>query len=93
VEDRPDDEHEAANEAGDDEHPMAHLMPQKSKPTQASIRAAEQRAIKKAKAKKIKVGVAAGALVVAAVAGPPLWSWLTNAINEAGGITTDEPAD
>lgn len=33
------------------DHPMAHLMPAKSKPTEASLRAAEQRAIKKAKAK------------------------------------------
>lgn len=72
-------------------HPMAHLMPPKSKPTEASIRAAEQRAIKKAKAKKIKIAVAAGALVVGALAGPPFVSWLTNAVNETGKI--EQPAD
>lgn len=75
------------------QHPMAHLMPPKSKPTEASIRAAEQRAIKRAKAKKIKIGVAVGALVIAALAGPPLVSWLTNAINESGSLNTEEPVD
>jgi hypothetical protein len=80
-------------EDAEPQHPMAHLMPSKSKPTEASIRAAEQRAIKKAKAKKIKIGVVVGALVVSALAGPPLVSWLTNAINESGSLNTDEPAD
>lgn len=71
------------------EHPMAHLMPAKSKPTEASLRAAEMRAVKKAKAKKIKIGVAIGAVVVSAVVGPPLWSWLSNAVNEVG-VSPDE---
>ena len=77
---------------GTAEHPMAHLMPSKSKPTQASIQAAEQRAIKKAKAKKIKIGVFIGALAVSALAGPPLYSWFSNALAEAGdtSTTTDE---
>lgn len=69
------------------DHPMAHLMPAKSKPTEASMRAAAIRAEKQAKAKKIKIGVAIGAIVVTAVVGPPLWSWLSNAVNEAGGST------
>jgi hypothetical protein len=73
-------------------HPMAHMMPSKSKPSAAAARAAEIRAARKAKSKKIKIGVAIGALVVSALAGPPLVSWLTNAINEAGGINNEEPA-
>jgi hypothetical protein len=73
-------------------HPMAHMMPSKSKPSAAAARAAEIRAARKAKTRKIQIGVAIGALVVAALAGPPLVSWLTNAINEAGGIENEEPA-
>lgn len=80
IEDESDDE----TDADPDEHPMAHLMPSKSKPTEASMRAAELRAEKKAKAKKIKIGMAIGALVVSALAGPPLFSWLSNAVNEVG---------
>ena len=72
------------------EHPMAHLMPAKSVPGEASRRAAEQRAIQKAKAKKIKIGVAAGVLVITALVGPPLGRWLVNAINEAGSTTAVE---
>lgn len=74
-------------------HPMAHLMPEKAAPSESSRKAAELRAAKKAKAKKIKIGVAAGFLVVAVVVGPPLWGWLTNAINESGSTSTEEPAD
>ncbi len=75
------------------EHPMAHLMGGATKVSAASQRAAEMRAAKKAKAKKIKIGVAIGALVVSAVVGPPLWSWFTNALNESGTTSTEEPAD
>ena len=71
------------------EHPMAHLMPARSKPTEASIKAAELRAAKKSKAKKVKILVAIGALVVTALVGPPAVSWLTGAINEAGDTSTD----
>ena len=85
--DTADDKQAASGETG--EHPMAHLMPAKSKPTLASIAAAEQRAIKKAKAKKIKIGVFVGALAVSAVAGPPLVSWFGNALNEAGDTSTE----
>ena len=74
-------------------HPMAHLMPEKTAPTEASLKAAAIRAARKKKAKRIKLGVAAGFLVVAVVVGPPLWSWLTNAINESGGASTEQPAD
>ena len=73
-------------------HPMAHLMPEKAAPSEASRKAAELRAAKKAKAKKIKLAVAAGMLVFAAVVGPPLWSWLSDAIAQSGGTTTEEPA-
>ena len=78
---------------GDGEHPMAHLMVGKSAPSEASQRAAQMRAAKKAKAKKIKIYTAVGTLVVSALVGPPLWSWFTNALAEAGGTTTEQPAD
>jgi hypothetical protein len=78
---------------GDAEHPMAHLMGGTSRASEASQRAAELRAAKKAKAKKVKIFVAIGALVVSAVVGPPLWSWFTNALNEAGTTSTEEPAN
>lgn len=73
-------------------HPMAHLMPEKIKPSEASLRAAEARAVKKAKAKKIKLAVAAGLLVLAVVVGPPLGRWLVDAINEAGSTKSEQPA-
>lgn len=91
---QPDDTDDAptAGAAGA-EHPMAHLMGGKTQVSQASQRAAELRAAKKAKAKKMKIGFAIGALVVSAVVGPPLWSWFTNALNETGTTSTEEPAD
>lgn len=73
-----------------DAHPMAHLMQRQAGPSEASKRAAEIRAAKKAKAKKVKIGVAIGAIVFAAVVGPPLGKWFVNAINEAGDTTTEE---
>lgn len=72
---------------------MAHLMPQRIKPTEASLRAAAQRAARKKKAKRIKIGVLAGFLAIAAIAGPPLGGWLMNAINESGSTKTEQPAD
>jgi hypothetical protein len=74
-------------------HPMAHLMPENSKPSEASLRAAEARAVKKKKAKKIKIIVGVCALAVTAVVGPPLGKWTINAINEAGKVQEDEPAE
>jgi hypothetical protein len=71
------------------EHPMAHLMPEKTGPSEASKRAADIRAAKKAKVRKIKIGVAIGAIVIAAVVGPPLGKWFVNAINEAGSTSTE----
>lgn len=71
------------------DHPMAHLMPARSAPSEASKRAAELRAAKKAKARKIKIGVAIGALAVAAIVGPPLGKWFVNAINESGSTSTE----
>lgn len=88
-----DDETVAAPTPGDAEHPMAHLMGGKSAPSEASQRAAQMRAAKKAKAKKVKIYTAIGTLVVSALVGPPLWSWFTNALAEAGGTTTEQPAD
>jgi len=72
------------------QHPMAHLMPSKSIPNEASRRAAEKRAAAKAKAKKTKIGVITGLIVIMAVVGPPLGRWLVDAINEAGNTTTVE---
>jgi hypothetical protein len=74
-------------------HPMAHLMPGKLKPSEASLRAAEARAVKKKKAKKVKIIVGICALVVTVVIGPPLAKWTMNAINEAGKLQEDEPAE
>jgi hypothetical protein len=65
-------------------HPMAHLMPEKMAPSEASRRAAETRAAQKKKAKRTKMIVIGCMLVFTAVVGPPLWKWLTNALNEAG---------
>lgn len=90
---------EAPEDTGDEaaapanEHPMAHLMGTNKPPSEASRKAAEIRAAKKAKARKVKIGVAIGALVVAVAAGPPLFRWLNNAINEAGSTSTEQPAD
>jgi hypothetical protein len=78
---------------GEPRHPMAHLMPEKMKPSEASLRAAEARAVKKKKAKKIKIIVGVCALAVTAVVGPPLAKWTINAINEAGSTQEDEPAE
>jgi hypothetical protein len=72
-------------------HPMAHLMPEKLQPSESSIRAAEIRAAKKAKARKIKIGVAIGAVAFTAVVGPPVARWTIDAINEAGSTKPDEP--
>jgi hypothetical protein len=80
-------------DVGDAEHPMAHLMGGPTQVSQASQRAAELRAAKKAKAKKLKIGFAIGAVVVTAAVGPPLWSWFTDALNEAGNTSTEAPAD
>jgi hypothetical protein len=83
-----------ADSAGSDpRHPMAHLMPEKMKPSEASLRAAEARAVKKKKAKKVKIIVGACVLAVTAVVGPPLAKWTIDAINEAGKLQEDEPAE
>jgi hypothetical protein len=69
---------------------MAHLMPEKSKPTEASLRAAQLRAEKKAKARRTKIIVGIVMLAIAAVVGPPAFRWLADAVNEAGSTKTDE---
>ena len=83
----------SAAESGEPRHPMAHLMPEKIKPSEASIRAAEARALKKKKAKKVKIIVSICVVVVTAVVGPPLVEWTINAVNEAGSTKQDEPAE
>jgi hypothetical protein len=72
---------------------MAHLMPTKAMPNEASRHAAEIRAAQKAKSKKVKIGVIAGILVFTGVVGPPLGKWLVDAINEAGDTTVEQPAE
>jgi hypothetical protein len=80
-----------ADAAGSDpQHPMAHLMPQKMKPSESSLRAAEARAAKKKKARKVKIIVGVCALAITAVVGPPLAKWTINAINEAGKVQEEE---
>lgn len=84
---------EDLDEDGEPRHPMAHLMPGKSAPSEASRRAAEIRAAQKAKGKKIKIGIAVGSLVFTALVGPPLFSWLSDALDEAGNTSTEQIAD
>lgn len=79
-------------EPAEPRHPMAHLMPAKSQPSQSSVWAAELRAQKKAKARRTKIIASIVFVVVCAVVGPPLGTWLVNAINETGTTKTDEPA-
>jgi hypothetical protein len=81
----------AESDSDEPRHPMAHLMPAKNQPSPASLRAAEARAIKKKKAKKVKIIVGVCALAVTVVAGPPLAKWTIGAINEAGHLEKDEP--
>jgi hypothetical protein len=80
-------------DGGEPRHPMAHLMPEKIKPSEASMRAAEARALKKKKAKKVKIIVSICVVAVTAVVGPPLVKWTINAVNEAGSVSKDEPAE
>lgn len=79
------------DQAAAQRHPMAHLMPEKMKPNESSIRAAQIRAAKKSKARKKKALAAVVFLAVAAVVGPPLGKWLVDAINESGSTKSDEP--
>ena len=78
----------AAPAGGDDgaepRHPMAHLMPDQGPKSDSQMWAAQVRAAKKAKARKIKIVAAVVFLAVAALVGPPLGKWLVNAINESG---------
>jgi hypothetical protein len=89
----PADSAEIQAEADEPRHPMAHLMPEKSKPSEASIRAAEIRAAQKAKSRKIKIGIAVGSIALAALVGPPVFKWTADAINEAGNTSTEDVAD
>ncbi len=73
-------------------HPMAHLMPGKTQQNESSVWAAQLRAAKKKKARRIKIIAAVVFLAIAALVGPPLGKWLVNAINESGKTSTDEPA-
>lgn len=82
---------EPAVEAEAPRHPMAHLMPEKTQPSESSLRAAQLRAEKKSKARKKKLIGLVIFLAVAALVGPPLGRWLVDAINDAGKVQTDEP--
>jgi hypothetical protein len=77
--------------SSDPRHPMAHLMPEK-KPSEASLRAAEARAAKNKKARKVKIVVTVVLLAVTVFVGPPLARWTIDAINQAGKVQEDEPA-
>ena len=84
---------ETADDQPDDAapaHPMAHLMPGKIQPTESSLRAAQIRAEKKAKARKKKIIALVIALAISAVVGPPFARWLVDAINEAGSTSTED---
>lgn len=81
---------DGADGTAEPRHPMAHLMPEKSKPTESSIRAAQLRAAKKAKARRTKIIVGVILLAITAVVGPPAFRWLADAVNEAGSTKTDE---
>ncbi|HUF98880.1 MAG TPA: hypothetical protein VMM60_12195 [Ilumatobacter sp.] len=76
------------------QHPMAHLMPVRTKPTEAQQRANQLRAAKKKKSRRIKVVAVIATVAFGALAGPPLATWLVDAVNESGSTTntTDEPA-
>jgi hypothetical protein len=80
-----------ADSSGEPAHPMAHLMPAKSAPSEAKRRAEEIRAAKKAKTKKIKLAVAAVVVVLAVGVGPFVYKFISNGLNDAGKTTTEEP--
>jgi hypothetical protein len=68
-------------------HPMANLMPEHGQKSDSQVWAAQVRAAKKAKARKIKILAAIVFLAVAALIGPPLGKWLVDAINESGKLS------
>jgi hypothetical protein len=82
-----------AQASSEPRHPMAHLMPEKTAPSEASRRAAEARAAKKKKAKRVKIIVSVCVVAVTAVVGPPLAKWTIDAINETGKSQKDVPAE
>ena len=73
----------------DPQHPMAHLMPPRTKPTEAQLRANELRASNKKKGRRTKLLVVVAVVAIGAFAGPPLAAWVVTAINESG-ATTDQ---
>lgn len=78
-------------QAEEPRHPMAHLMPEHGPKSESQVWAAQLRAAKKAKARKVKAIAALVFVVVAAIVGPPLGKWLVDAINESG-KTGEAPA-
>ena len=75
------------------QHPMAHLMPPRTKPTEAQARANDLRASNKKKARRTKVLVVVAVVAIGAFAGPPLAAWVVNAINESGATTDPTEPD
>ena len=73
------------------QHPMAHLMMTKAPATEASKRAAAIRAQQKAKARKVKIGIVIGFLIVAVTVGPLVGKWVIDGVNDVGNTSTDEP--
>jgi hypothetical protein len=70
--------------SGEPRHPMAHLMPDQGPKSDSQVWAAQVRAAKKAKARRIKIIAGVIFLAISAVVGPPLVKWLVDAINESG---------
>jgi hypothetical protein len=79
------------DQAEEPRHPMAHLMPEQGPKSDSQVWAAQVRAAKKAKARKMKAIAAVVFIAIAAIVGPPLGKWLVNAINESG-KTGESPA-
>ena len=71
---------------------MAHLMPARPAPSDAALRAAEKRAEMKRRAKRRKIVAIVVVLAAIGVGGPPLYAWVSDAINESGSTSVDEPA-
>jgi hypothetical protein len=75
------------------QHPMAHLMPPRTRPTEAQLRANELRASNRKKARRAKVLVVVAVVAIGAFAGPPLAAWVVDAINESGATTDQTDTD
>lgn len=69
---------------------MAHLMPPRTKPTDSQLRATELRETRKKKSRRIKLLGVVASVAIGVFAGPPLATWVVDAVNDPGS-TSDEP--